>query len=393
MKRFRRKFTFGLFLLLIVLLAASNHPTIVQMSRSAGIIVGSILSRYIIFVYALLFLCCFQLKELTKSKYIVWTLIMLLLLGLYALLANALYSNDEMFGDIRAIGICVAAISVGWMMVLDYKHYLFLIVAFSLITTFVGLSQVFVNIGGFVIEDSLLTDNKNSLGVMLATSAFILCQLYSNSRRGDRFRILLPFIVVLLFVIMLTTRVRSAILIFVFMLFFSLFEHKKRSEFGIYLIISVVVVALIFVFMPSGIREFIYDSFMQNSGGDITSGRMARNQAGISFLQEHFLTGSLGVDSDIKQVHNYPLNRLCAYGLLFSFPVLLIYIYLLFADIRGIIKSNAHDNWNIGYYSLLIPFINSLSEPTLPFGPGTATVFNFILFGISLKYTYLNKVR
>ena len=372
-------------------MAASNHPTVVQMSKDAGLVVGSILSRYIIIVYAILFLSCFNLNDLIKSKFILGFVVLLLLIGVFALLSNAIYTSKEMYGDIRSIGICVVAVAIGWVLSFEYKQYLFLLLAFSLITTFVGLSQVFMNIGGFVIEDSLLTDNKNALGVMLATSAFILWQLFMNSHKNDKFRVFLLVMALLLLVIMLTTRVRSATLIIVFMFFLSLFEHKKRSEFGIYLIASIVGVAVVYIFMPSGIREFVYDSFVQNSGGDITSGRMERNEAGIRFLQESFLTGALGVESNLEQIHNYPLNRLCAYGIAYSFPILLTYIYCIIADIKGIVKTSAFDNWNMGYYVLLIPLINSLSEPTFPFGPGTATVFNFILFGISIKHTFIQK--
>lgn len=392
MKPLARKLSFGLFLLLIILMTASNHPTIVQMSKAAGLMIGSILSRYIIMVYALLFLCCFRLKELFKSKCFANSIIMLLLVGLYAIMTLAFYSSKEMLGDIRAIGICVVAVGIGWLLALDYKQYLFLIVAFSLATTFVGLSQVFVNIGGFVIEDQLLTDNKNSLGVMLATSAFVLWQLYSNSQRGDKFRILLPIAVVLIVVIMLTTRVRSALLVVVIMLFLSLYEHKKQSAFGIYLIATIIGVALALVFLP-GIREYIFDSFVQNSEGDITSGRLERNAAGIEFLLDHLFAGTLGTHVSLEQIHNYPLNRICEYGIVFSFPIMLIYFYYIFVDIKQIRRSDTYDNWNIGYYVLLIPIINSLTEPTFPFGPGTASVFNFILFGVSLKHTYLTSFQ
>ena len=85
------------------------------------------------------------------------------------------------------------------------------------------------------------------------------------------------------------------------------------------------------------------------------------------------------------QVHNYPLRVLYEYGLFFSLPIISYYAYSLILVLRKSLKSNIRSINCIGYFLVMVPFIISFGEPTLPFGPGTATLLNFILFGYSLK--------
>ena len=94
------------------------------------------------------------------------------------------------------------------------------------------------------------------------------------------------------------------------------------------------------------------------------------------------------INVEVEWIHNYPLNRLFEFGLIFAFPVLLLYLYLLSRSIIQTIRSDNHNIYNIGFYLLIIPFIISMAEPTFPFGPGTATVFNYIIFGVALRYSY-----
>ena len=134
--------------------------------------------------------------------------------------------------------------------------------------------------------------------------------------------------------------------------------------------------------------DYVVNSFVQNyEGGDITSGRMERNVAGLNFLADHFWLGELTADGELAWIHNYPLNKLCEFGLVFSMPILIIYVMLLALVIGQTFKQSACNPYNVGYFALLVPFMISMAEPTYPFSPGTATAFNFILFGMALRNT------
>jgi len=146
-----------------------------------------------------------------------------------------------------------------------------------------------------------------------------------------------------------------------------------------------------YLVIPESAKQYVVNSFVQNQEADITSSRMSRNRAGLSFISDHPLFGNLNVDAEMDWIHNYPLLKLFQYGFVFAFPIMMLYLYLLFYSVVKTSICNNRNNYNIGYFALLVPFVVSMAEPTLPFGPGTATLFNFILFGMATRNTYNEK--
>ena len=156
------------------------------------------------------------------------------------------------------------------------------------------------------------------------------------------------------------------------MLLYILYERFKGKNFFAYLIVGLFLAMVAYVFIPNSVKEYVYNSFTQNyEESDITAGRAGRNAAALDFLSDHIFLGNLNEQTSVGQI--------------FVLPILLIYLYLLFQAIIKTIRTNSRNNYNLGYYLLLIPFIVSMAEPTFPFGPGTATVFNFLAFGASLR--------
>lgn len=386
---FWHKARYWVLLLLVFLITISSHPTIAAMSRDAGMESGTILSRYIILVFGGLFVMCFNFQSMMRTKMVRVGWVMFFFVFLYYLITRAAFGEQSMMSDVRSMAICLIAIMIGWQLNLDEKRLHIMLMAFAVLTLFVGLMQVFVNIGGFIILDQYETDNKNSLGVMLSTSAIVFLFLGLNHQQRGIRKTLCFGLAILTLAVLLTIRARAATLTTGIMLLYILYERFKGKDFFIYLIVGLVLMVALFVFLPSSIKEFVYNSFYQHyEEGDITTGRAERNAAALRFLSRHIFFGNLDQNIRVGQVHNYLLNRTFEFGIVFVFPILLLYLYLLIHTIVKTIKSNNRNTQNIGYYLLLIPFIISMAEPTLPFGPGTATVFNFITFGLALHYSY-----
>lgn len=376
-------------LLLVFLITISSHPTITAMSHDAGMESGTILSRYIILVFAGLFLMCLNVKSMLKPKMVRACWLMWVWIVVYYLITFAAFGSKSMMGDVRSIAICLVAIMIGWQLDLDEKKLKIVLIAFSGLILFVGLMQVFVNVGGFVIRDQYETDNKNSLGVMLATGSFAFLVLGMNSKSKRIVRLLLFALAVLSMVVLLTIRARAATLTGGMMFLYVLYERYKGKNFFVYLLLGIFLVVILYLVLPPSVKDFVYNSFFQNyEEGDITTGRAERNAAALQFLSYHMLLGNLNQNAQIAWIHNYPLNKTFEFGLVFAFPILMLYLFVLGKAIVKTIKSDNHNNYNIGYYLLLIPFIISMVEPTFPFGPGTATVFNFLLFGVAIRNTY-----
>lgn len=389
---FWQKARYWALLLLVFLITLSSHPTIVATSRAAGVENGTILSRYIILVFAGLFLMCLNVKSMLKPKMIRACWIMWVCIVVYYLITFAVFGSKSMMSDIRSIAICLVAIMIGWQLDLDEKKLKIVLIAFSGLILFVGLMQVFTNVGGFVILDQYETDNKNSLGVMLVSGCFAFLVLGMNSNSKRIVRLLWFALAVLSMVVLLTIRARAATLTGGMMFLYVLYERYKGKNFFIYFLLAVFVAVIVYLVLPSSVKDFIYNSFFQNyEEGDITSGRSERNAAVLDFLSYHLLLGNLNQNTQIGWIHNYPLNRTFEFGLVFVFPILLLYLFIMGKAIVKTIQSDNHNNFNIGYYLLLIPFVISMAEPTFPFGPGTATVFNFITFGLALRNTYNEK--
>ena len=386
---FWHKARYWVLLLLVFLITISSHPTIVDISRAAGMESGTILSRYIILVFAVLFLMCLNVKSMLKPKMIRACWFMWVCIVVYYLITFAAFGNRSMMGDVRSIAICLVAIMIGWQLDLDEKKLRILLIAFSGLILFAGLMQVFTNIGGFVIRDQYETDNKNSLGVMLATGGFAFLVLGMNSKSKRIVRLLMFALAIFSLVVLLTIRARAATLTGGMMFLYVLYERYKGKNFFIYLLLGIFVMVIVYLVLPPSVKDFVYNSFFQNyEEGDITTGRGERNAAALEFLSYHMFLGNLNQNVQMAWIHNYPLNRTFEFGLVFVFPILLLYLFVLGKAIVKTIQSDNHNNFNIGYYLLLIPFIISMVEPTFPFGPGTATVFNFLLFGVAIRNTY-----
>lgn len=389
MKKFYLIFRLAILVVLVFLITMSSHPEIVMRSKSVGLESGTILSRYIVMVFGLLFVLCFNIKSFIRSSFIRKSLLLLFLI-LYAYLCTfSFFGSKVMMGDFRAIGICIVAVMIGWQINLNRKSFVFIVLLFSALTMYVGLMQIRTFIGGFSIEDQYLTAYKNALGAMLATSLVLFMLVFCNTDRTHWWRWLYVGMMIFTFVIMLTIRARAAMLasIIVLLIIYYLYNKKGGKNFVITVLAMFVLMVLIIVVFPSSAKEFIYDSFTQNQGDDITSGRMWRNIAAIEFILEHPLFGNLNQGIHIAQIHNYPLITLYKYGLLFALPILILYFMIIIHAIKRSFRNKEFDIFSIGYVAMFIPYIISMAEPTMPFGPGTAMIFNFFLFGVSLRNT------
>ncbi len=386
---FWQKARYWVLLLLLFLITLSSHPTIFAMSRAAGMESGTILSRYIILVFVGLFVMCLNVKSMFNHKLIRVCWFLWFFIVIFYMLTYSIFGRRAMMSDVRSIMICLIAIMIGWQLDLDEKRFRIILLVFSVLILFVGVMQVFVNVGGFVILDQYQADNKNSLGVMLVSGAILLMFMGLNNTGKGVVKVLFFAGVIFDLALLLTIRARAATLTAGIMVLYILYERYKGKNFFLYLLGGIVALIIIFLILPGSVKDFVYSSFFQNyEGGDVTGGRTKRNIAALEFLSYHFIWGNLNQGVDVGWIHNYPLNKTFEYGIVFVLPIMLLYLYLLTYTIINTIRSNNRNNYNVGYYVLLIPFIISMVEPTFPFGPGTATVFNFLLFGVALKHTY-----
>lgn len=378
-------------LLYVLLFAAaiSYHPTIMRMSRAAGYENGTILSRYIILLFGAVFLLSISLQAIKHSKMIRFTLIWLAVITVFALFVQAFFRNSIMMRELRTFFIVLGSMMIGYDLRADGKKYSVIILAFCLTTLFSGLMQVLVNNGGFQIANQYLADSKNSIGAMLATVGFSFFYLYRSSDK-HLMRIAYLGLALLTVVVMITIRARMAFVALVLVGLFYYYLIKRARGILITVIALGAVGFLVILIMPGFVLDYLEASFTAGTQGeDFTSGRLYTYGQALSFLMESPLLGNIQKINQIGWVHNYLLLKLYDFGLLFCWPIYVLYFGILIKTIKCSMRSSSGSRECFGYVCLLLPFVISMAEPTFPFGPGTVNMFNYILLGISERELYM----
>lgn len=382
---FMRSLQYVLLYMLLFVMAISYHPVIVNISKAAGYESGTILSRYILLIFGALFAVSLfripKVKSVLCLKYIVW----LTLIAFLGYFIRSMHGNKEMLSMLRTFLIVLASIIIGWTLTPNSRQLSRIMLVFTLTVIFSGLMQVFMNIGGFVIADQYLTDSKNSLGAMLATCEVSFLFLFlSQEEKKVRLVALVFFLVG--FIVILTIRARAALLSTVLLSGMFLALHAKGKKMFKWILVAIPLVLILFSFLPMSFGDYLKASISAGTqGDDVTSGRMGTYQQAIRFIVENPLLGDVENRTSIAWIHNFPLLNIYRFGLLYSWPILCLYLYIILHSLKYSIRTKMDFRY-AGYTILIVPYIISLLEPTFPFGPGTVTVYNFILLGVAERF-------
>lgn len=382
-KSFTESFRDIALVVMLFAIGVSYHPIIVGMSRAAGYENGTILSRYILLLFVGVFGLSLVSTDLSvnRSKTIRTSIVWILVTAMAGLLALAIFNNKHVVGDVRSLVIVLAAIIIGWKLNPSRKMMYALFLSFAGSVLFSGLSQVMINIGGFVIEDQYLTDAKNSLGALLASASLVF--LYIVHDTESRFLRLASIVAVAMsLLLLLVIRARMSTLTAGLLIVYYCYLRSRNSMGIVIAAMMVPLLLAVFMLLPDTAFDFFYSSMTTGTQGeDFTSGRLGVYQEALLIVAENPLLGNIRGIDHIGWVHNFPFLKLSGYGLLFSWPILAFYIIIGWKALsrsyrfRGVVSF-----FNL---LLLVPYLISMAEPTFPFGPGTVTVFNFLLFGIA----------
>jgi len=374
--------SYALLLLLSFLVTLPYYPYMAG-SEVAGVLYGAIAG-----VFLLLFIFSQLGQQLFSSRVINVCWILLGLVVLSGMIVYAVFGNTEMNAEVRSILIPLCALMVGWQMKMDENRLIGLVLVFTMGIIVAGVSLIFLQGSGFSISETYFADQKNAVGPMMATAAVLNAGMaLGASGKRKVFLMIFGLSLALFCVLMiLTIRARAALLAAVVVMALMLFQRYKNK----YLLLSfwgaILLVVAVFLLLPHSIKQYVYQSLFAGFSGDITSGRGVRNMQALQVLVENPLMGQLLNARELGIVHNYPLMQLLDYGLLMAAPLMALYFYLLFVDIKAIATKGIAAMKNVGFYAMLVIFVASMFEYSFPYGPGTTTVLNFIFFGIAMKH-------
>ena len=383
------KIKIGLVFVLVFCMVFSYHPFFI---REKGMQIENVLSLPVMIIFILTFLLSFSIKTIFDSKQIGVTIVLSGFFFLTILLLYSLGYSVESKSNILPLIIIIAAMMIGWQLDLSEKQYKFILVFFGCMTLFVTASQIFFYIGALVIEDLYLAYGKNALGCIVASTTIIFLLLSMKKGDGKLLSVFFMALSILTFIFLLTIRARTAALMTILMFIFIVYKKFASKKRNIFLSFSLTLVLLfvVYLLLPEIAKNYIYNSFFQRREFDITTGRIERNMMAIDFLKDNLFFGNIKGISNVPTVHNYPLLQTYNFGLVGAFANLALYFYLIYFVIKSLLRVDIFDVKNIGIVLVAISFGISMAEPTYPFGPGTANVFNFITLGISLRYNMGN---
>ncbi len=344
--------------------------------------------NYVLFSFLLILLAKFGQIFHSRVLFTYFMVLFIFLLETLIFISFDLITGAE---DLLEISIPFAAILIGYNINFSVPWYHKLLRIYCISALVLGLYSVVYYIGSFTILDRYLVEHKNSLGAILSNSAAILLCMVFVKDIGKFRKIRLISYCVLFFVCILVLRARSAfVALFVFIVIITWVTLKMRYK---YVIAWILCVGVIIMFL---LPELTFPTFLQNfffGGKDITdlnmisSGRIERNIVALEQIADYPLFGQLSSQASLEMVHNYFLLKVSQYGIVGSFPLIFLYMFLFWTVIVRILNIREVKTENFGYLVMIVPFTISLLEPSFPYGPGSVQVLIYFMFGYSLQHS------
>lgn len=285
----------------------------------------------------------------------------------------------------------VVALYVGYANSFSVKQIKGLIVAFCLFSIVLGYLSIDTYVGNFsVYVADHLVKGKNQVGQLLALSVFLSFYI-SFFEKKNVYRFLLYIVVVISFFFLFVIKCKTAIVatfVALCVVFYKLSHRNVRQKVFFMGIPIVLIIGLLFF---DNILSSVLDIFglsANSSMDEITTGRTSRNDMAIEYIFSNPIFGELEHYSHIPQIHNWILLRVVAFGLVFSLPFLVFYVYILFYSGKRMLKSKKWEIANLGFLLMLLPYISSMAEPESPFAPNTVYTLHYLLLGIAIRNDY-----
>ena len=348
------------------------------------------LNRYIVLLTVITFILHFDYKKWIRHEFLKRFLICALIATILGFLLQQMKISSRYLFEARNIMISFVFLAIGYNSKMSTKMFKGLVFVFSLAIGYSTYLQLIQHAGGFVITDQYISYGKNIMGVMCvsASTALIVLSLDEEKKVLKYFGWIISFF---LFILTVAIRARGSFITFLLVVVYVFYKRLKQGSrnaerFNKYVFwgVGIAILLIVFsnVFLSFG--DFFMSSLYQNREDDLLTGRGSINRHAYSFFINNPLLGALSEDINMSSlIHNFLLRQLASFGIIGSFPIVLLYLYMFIYIVKIIIKGSVNII-NIGFFVFLIQIIISMEEPTFPFAPGTGVIFSYILLGYSL---------
>ena len=367
---------------MLVLSALSYHPLFADtVTENAA---RNPLSKYIILLAVVNIIISVDLQGWMRCLFIKRFLLLSLLSFFSFWILSVVFLNVN-YSDAVNILMALSFILIGYSLKGSNQCWGVISFIYALVLLYSCFMQIQQNLGGFVIQDVYMQYGKNQLGLMTSTVAVVFSSFtIICEKRYVKVVVFCIAIIALLFTI--TIRARAAFLTTFLIILFLLSKQLSKIQSQEHKVRFLFLTLIVFVLLLSSptIMDYIFNSFMQNQGDDLSSGRIERNYMAMDIINASPFFGNLEINAVYPTIHNYVLRIMADYGFVGAFFLLSLYLYFGFYVCKSAFKSEAKFD-NVGVLAILLPLILSFEEPTYPYAPGTAVVYPFLLFGMSLN--------
>lgn len=373
--------------ILLILTALSYHPSFAQfVTDEVGV---NPLNKYIYLALGITIILHLRLKKIKKNKFAKIYIMFVVLIAVIGFLLQGFNVSDSYISEAKNCLMAFTFLFVGYNANLNRNQVLVLLMSYGGIVLYSTFMQIMVNLGGFTLSTVYLQYGKNILGVMTSSSCIALA--YYGMVDDRKFvKVITIAMATILLIFTITIRARASFLSTFLLLGYLSYKKMQTDKMMAdrlikysFVVIGCILILSLFSDVISSAISYIYESFTLNQGDDLTSGRLNRNKIALDIIANNPFWGNLEIGAQYEWVHNYFLRQFSSYGFIAGFPLLALYLYLVFFVLKNITKCNFVLE-NIGFMVLLIPIIISLEEPTFPYAPGTGTILSFTLLGYSM---------
>jgi len=295
------------------------------------------------------------------------------------------------------VGIMICSYSID----LDEKKMEKLLFGYCLSVTLLAVSSVLYYAGNFSIQQIYVIPAKNQLGPMLG---IVLVILGRNILNGKNFGLWTRLFCLIMFFLdlasLLVLRNRSGIVSgFVVIFLYFIFNSRVKLT-KINLLLLLIVLIVLFGILSSEIGDFaikfVWESLTLNYDvtdiESLSSGRVVKYVEAIEFAQKNYISGNLteSIFEFKGNPHNYILFNWVKYGIVFSFPLVLFYIYLYCFVFKNIVLTRSKYHENLAIWILMFSLLVSNFEYSYPYGPGVSQLMLWILLGKYLRNYHKN---
>lgn len=325
-----------------------------------------------------------KLKSEVFNSWKVWLILACVVSCIFGLLNGIPLTDTQFYFNLEiAMPLMVAYSSYYLFDIKRDRLYMYMlpVCAFS---AYCAVSAVLNGLGGFVVAETYdVIVAKNQVGAAF-TSVAIICLVFAMENKGKVLK--LTYFVLSVFCLYPTIffTCRSALIAyFIVATFLFVRDYGAKS-----LLLIPLVLMVIAAFGGGSLRSLIFDSIVGNRDAndldDLSSGRITHLTSSLDYFLRHPILGEFGSGDDMStfppNAHVYLIYHLTRWGLLGAIPFIALY-FSIFRIFIGSIKKR-----NLLIAGLLcLAFIESFTEYSPPFGPGSCFVVTFILIGYYLR--------